>query len=112
MHCLLNYLIELRHIILLPFQYRDRKGSGDFFLLMEVTVGRIWDDRGALPRPLPQVHVHLGRLPGPVNHSSRALGSISLAESVDGLNHGSLSVPASQLSFHTHSWMDHREGSF
>lgn len=25
-HCLANYLIELRHIILLPFQYGDRKG--------------------------------------------------------------------------------------
>lgn len=27
---------------MLPFQYRDRKGSGDFFLLMEVTVGVIF----------------------------------------------------------------------
>lgn len=51
---------------MLPFQYRDRKGSGDFSLLMEVTVSVIF---GMIDAPAPD-----SRLPRsvPIYDSSQA----------------------------------------
>lgn len=38
LHCLVNYLIELKHTISLPFQCKGRKWPSAFFAVMEMSV--------------------------------------------------------------------------
>lgn len=92
LHCLGNYLIELRHTISLPFQCKGRKWPGAFFTVIEMSI-EMYLMTGVIPpspeRPIPSYNSSMPRQ----SSSSHVLGNIILVEDVDGFGHVFLSVP-------------------